>query len=255
MSNDRAVIPRMKQVAPWMKLIVCMRDPVKRAFSHFNMVVDPEGTPQQKQNRGRSSWVGRSFDAVVNEELDELERLGLHDVSALPSFSSSSSSSAGFAIDRYLRGLPGRGPLPMGHGGHSLVARGLYALQLEPWLAAFPKEQFLFVKMEDLHGSNSPSSSSSPSSSAMSGSGGNGNGDGGGSGGAAEAVQRVMDRVFEHVGLPPEALEPAKLTAKNTRAYAPLVEADSPAAKRLRAFYAPHNARLRDLLGDPSFVW
>jgi hypothetical protein len=28
--------------------------------------------------------------------------------------------------------------LPMNHGGHSLVARGLYALQLKPWLEAFP---------------------------------------------------------------------------------------------------------------------
>jgi hypothetical protein len=26
--------------------------------------------------------------------------------------------------------------LPMGHGGHSMLARGLYALQLRPWLAA-----------------------------------------------------------------------------------------------------------------------
>lgn len=27
---------------------------------------------------------------------------------------------------------------PMNHGGHSLISRGLYALQLQPWLAAFP---------------------------------------------------------------------------------------------------------------------
>lgn len=28
--------------------------------------------------------------------------------------------------------------LPMNHGGHSLIARGLYVMQLKPWLEAFP---------------------------------------------------------------------------------------------------------------------
>ena len=46
----------------------------------------------------------------------------------------------------------------MGHGGHSLVARGLYALQLEPWLRAFPlagpssSGRLLVVKLEELTG-------------------------------------------------------------------------------------------------------
>ncbi len=41
----------------------------------------------------------------------------------------------------------------MDHGGHSLVARGLYALQLEPWLNAFPDTIHVFT-LEDLQGPN-----------------------------------------------------------------------------------------------------
>ena len=34
----------------------------------------------------------------------------------------------------------------MSHGGHSLLARGLYALQLRPWVEAFPgKVKICFI--------------------------------------------------------------------------------------------------------------
>ena len=202
------------------------------------MVVDPSGTPQQKSNRGRSNWLGRTFEQIVDAELDELEQLGL---GATPAPAAASSSA--FAIDRYLQGGEARGPLPMGHGGHSLVARGLYALQLEPWLAAFPREQFLFIKMEDLYSSSSSKGSSSGGHTSSMYRPVSSNDD-------ATAAQSVMNRVFNHLGLPYERLNPEKLAkAQNTRAYEPLDET-SAVARRLRAFYAPHNARLRELLGD-----
>jgi hypothetical protein len=30
---------------------------------------------------------------------------------------------------------------PMNHGGHSILARGMYAIQLIPWLQAYPAHQ------------------------------------------------------------------------------------------------------------------
>lgn len=43
-----ALARRVQAVASNAHLVVCLRDPVKRAYSHYQMVVDPEGTPAQK---------------------------------------------------------------------------------------------------------------------------------------------------------------------------------------------------------------
>lgn len=39
-------------VAGQTRLLVMLRDPVKRAYSHYQMAVDPEGTPAQLRSRG-----------------------------------------------------------------------------------------------------------------------------------------------------------------------------------------------------------
>lgn len=57
------VLPRVRALAPAAKLIVMLRDPVARAYSQYQMVVDPEGTPEQKKARG-THWVGRTFEEV-----------------------------------------------------------------------------------------------------------------------------------------------------------------------------------------------
>lgn len=57
------VLPRVKALAPNAKLIVMLRDPVARAYSQYQMVVDPEGTPEQKKARG-THWVGKTFEEV-----------------------------------------------------------------------------------------------------------------------------------------------------------------------------------------------
>ena len=43
------VIPRIKAVCPWVKLLVVLRDPVDRAYSQYQMCNDPNGTPEQLQ--------------------------------------------------------------------------------------------------------------------------------------------------------------------------------------------------------------
>lgn len=57
------MLPRVRALAPQAKLIVVLRDPVARAYSQYQMVVDPEGTPEQKKARG-THWVGRAFEEV-----------------------------------------------------------------------------------------------------------------------------------------------------------------------------------------------
>ena len=43
------VIPRIKAVCPWVKLLVVLRDPVDRAYSQYQMCNDSNGTPEQLQ--------------------------------------------------------------------------------------------------------------------------------------------------------------------------------------------------------------
>ncbi|GMH56266.1 hypothetical protein TL16_g02095 [Triparma laevis f. inornata] len=60
------VIPRVKQVCPWVKIIVMLRNPVDRALSHYRMVTSEDGTEAQKMVRGRN-WVEKSFEQVIEE--------------------------------------------------------------------------------------------------------------------------------------------------------------------------------------------
>lgn len=231
--HSDVVLPRMSQIAPWAKLFVCLRDPVLRAFSHYQMVVDSQGTPAQLATRGRSHWVDKSFAQVVDEELAVMESLNITPDTPYAEFDSK------YLADSKL--------CPMGHGGHSLVARGLYALQLEPWLETYPlctdiaREgvepeeggKLMVVRLEDLQ----------------------------------SKTEEVMSQVFTHIGLEPVQLEDS--SAKNARSYRPLDESidlsnsvdmdvsNEQAAARLRAFYQPHNARLESLLDRPKFteIW
>ena len=72
------VIPRLKAVCPWAKLLVVLRNPVDRAYSQYQMCTDPEGTPEQLKVRGMSAYAGRSFEDIVEEEIAELERMGIN---------------------------------------------------------------------------------------------------------------------------------------------------------------------------------
>lgn len=194
------VLPRVKALAPEAKLIVMLRDPVARAYSQYQMVVDPEGTPEQKKARG-THWVGKTFAEVVEAELADLAQHGITPDTSYAAFR-----------DQYLASRP------QGYGSHSLLARGLYALQLLPWLAAFPREQLLVLFMEDMK--------------------------------TPAAAHTQVGRVFDFLGLPPHRIIDTE--AKNTRAYVPL---DAATKERLATFYAPFNRQLFALLGREMTGW
>ncbi|CAN0421503.1 unnamed protein product, partial [Scytosiphon promiscuus] len=69
-------------------------------------------------------WTSKTFEQVVAEEEAVLAKAGI----------TPETSSADFARN-YLSTRPN------GYGGHSLLGRGLYALQLQPWLEAFGPDQ------------------------------------------------------------------------------------------------------------------
>jgi Sulfotransferase domain len=108
---------RVFQTVPRGKLIVLLRNPVDRAYSHYHYEV----------KRGRETF---SFEEAIEWEpkrlAGERERM--------------------LADQRY-ESLNCR--------YYSYVFRGLYADQLKNWLGLFPKEQFLFVRSEDFFASPS----------------------------------------------------------------------------------------------------
>jgi hypothetical protein len=106
--------------------------------------------------------------------------------------------------------------LPMQHGGHSIVLRGLYALQLQPWLESFPNQ----VKVLSINEIKGPKSqvhfflsplccwcwfsyllSLSPLPPSL----------------PPPQIQQTLNDVFEFISLPPSDIE--DVNPKNSRSY------------------------------------
>lgn len=105
---------RAAEVVPSAKVIVLLRDPVTRAFSHYQHMVRLgfENLPFEEAIAAESSR--------IRPDLDALARDPLHNPRALMLF--------------------------------SYVTRGLYVDQLNRWLSRFPSERCLIIRSEDLFG-------------------------------------------------------------------------------------------------------
>lgn len=71
------VIPRMRMVCPNTQFLVMLRNPTMRAFSQYQMSVDPTGTPDQRAVRGMAAYSSMTFEQAVDMELAELAKLGI----------------------------------------------------------------------------------------------------------------------------------------------------------------------------------
>lgn len=110
---DPRVAARVRDVAPEVKCILLLRDPVKRAWSHYQ---------ERRQNRTEPLSFAQALELEDARLAGELERM-----SADPDYFSE-------AYDFY----PYR-------------QRGVYAPQIRNWLEHFPREQLLIVYAEDLY--------------------------------------------------------------------------------------------------------
>jgi hypothetical protein len=114
-----AVPPRVAATLPHVRLIALLRDPVERAYSHYQMMA--------RTGREKLSFEGAL--AAEPERLEGVEQALMVETEAL---------------------------LPSGHRAHhqhrhrAYFARGLYADQLERWLEHFDREQLLVVDTEGL---------------------------------------------------------------------------------------------------------
>jgi len=209
-------IARVKALASHAQFIIMLREPVERAFSQYIMTTDPVGSPAQLRNRGKAGLEGKTFEEVVETELAELEALGI----------TAQSSCADF--ERYVRGRP------EGQGGHSFLARGFYALQLQQWLRHFAKDRFHFVHLPDLFN--------------------------------PVQGQATMNGVFRFLGLPNHSIpdfspknararevtkgeEAKEGEARKQKTYRGGIQLSQSTKERLEAVFAPHNRALFELLG------
>jgi hypothetical protein len=170
---------RIREVLPDVRLIAVLRNPVDRAYSQFQM--------------SRREGV-EEFESLGDATAAEEERLR-------PEIARMTADS------RYNS---------WHFGGWSYLARSRYAEQLERWLALFPRDQFLFLRAEDLF---------------------------------AEP-QQVLDAVHEFLDLPPHRYpEVARLnTAAEYSGLSPQTRSE------LAEYFRPHNERLSELTGI-DFGW
>lgn len=153
------------------KLIILLRNPVTRAYSHY----------QHELDKGRETF---PFDQAIERESQRI-------------------SDDAFKLAR------GEIEASFAHQHFSYASRGHYADQIERWMAAFPRESFLFIRAEDMF----------------------------------RTPQQVYDQVCDFLGLSPRNIAP---TPKHQRSYPSLDEA---VARRLADEFAQSNARLRQLTG------
>jgi hypothetical protein len=107
-----AVPARLHAMLPDARLLVLLRDPVRRAYSHY----------WHERDKGHERL---SFEDAIAAEPERVEA----------------------AHERLARGEIGRS---LDHQYFSYLARGRYVEQLERWFARFPRRQFHVMRFEDL---------------------------------------------------------------------------------------------------------
>ena len=223
--DSRRVIPRLKAVFPWshkdysdksrqMKFFVMMRDPIKRAASHYAMVTSTDGSPAQLKVRG-TEWREKTFWEVIQSELKKMKYCGLIpywnietgvlDQQVFDEFAGSQKERKAWNI--YLEKH-----VPLNTGSYGLLTRGMYAVQLRPWFHAFDRDQFLCIQLETM------------------------------------VVSETMQKVWAHLDLPNHPVEDE--SARNSRQYDATADATE---QYLQRFFEPHNQLLATVLQDESW--
>jgi hypothetical protein len=209
---------------PEVKLIVLLRDPVERAYSHFVM---------GQRNGGDTDC---SFDQVVEREIEEVpalleaHRRGFLDLRTSSSAHLSLPDGTPVRVSAHGRGLP-RYPLLTDRElfrfyTTSYIFRSIYCDQLWRWLALFPREQIKIIESRQL----------------------------------MDNRRAVLDDVVHFLGLPAHDFSEEELArtwggGRNDRNvpgdYPPM---EGSTRRRLADFFRPYNEQLFDLIGR-EYPW
>ena len=269
MLHHQHTISRIKSVCPWALLFVILRDPVERAYSQYQMCIDKTGTQGQQRTRGQSIYRNITFKEAILQEIEELNNMGVCADELLGEFdiynnnnndndnnnhnNSSNISNVERIFMNYLL------KCPSGHGGHSLVARGLYILLLLPWLRAygegvresndnknilFQSSQLMVLSIDAIKkkkmkktDEQEPITVEENINNSSDNSSNNSN----------TTVIDTMHQVYSFIGLPMYEIEEKETTPKNTRDYRhdPI---DDESRRLLQDYYQPYNMLLMKIL-------
>lgn len=128
------------------RLIVILRNPTERAYSHYSMTAEKDANMPQVLADRRKVVEGKSFDELVQQDLDLLAAAGVEETAE----GSGGGGSAAVDVERLQVEYLDR--MPHGHGSHGYVGRGMYAAQLEILFKVFSPEQVLVLTLDQLKG-------------------------------------------------------------------------------------------------------
>ena len=105
------VTKRIEEITPNAKFIIMLRNPIDRAYSHYNM-------------RYKSKKEDLSFEKAIESEKDRTQ-------------------------NEYKKMLKDENYYSKDYFHHSYLERGIYIEKLKRWMEVFPKEQFMIIQSED----------------------------------------------------------------------------------------------------------
>lgn len=204
---------RMADMLPEAKIIAVLRNPVDRAYSHYAHVA-------------RYGLENLSFDDAVAREIDAINRYGLE---SLPFddalfrkmdrlINGGKSQATGRTITDAGGGLQVAADIPS-HQNYPYVTRGMYANYLRRWYSAYPREQILLLKSEDLY--------MDPAT--------------------------TVNQVFEFLGLDADEVPAANYPRMHPGTYRG--EMNPETRNMLREFFRPHNEELRKFVDFDISDW
>ena len=128
---------------PWVKILVILRNPVDRVFSHYSFLTD-----ERLMSRANFTTLTATFEEWILKDMTRLQKFGVigsHNATK-EFFGSQSEKDAWKKYQKIRNGVVGDRPL----------ARSMYAIQLEGWFEALrsigrdPMSDVLVVREEDL---------------------------------------------------------------------------------------------------------
>lgn len=206
-ASDLCAVPRLlRETTPTAKFIVLMRDPVDQLYSdfwHFTLkckVVIAESAKQQVMYR--------TFTSIVTKELIRLKTC--------------LNGNSGIHIDEciHLNILTAKAPF---HGCNKVrLGVGIYVTFIKRWFKFFNRDQFLFLRLEDM----------------------------------AANPYKLFTKVWSFIDIEPMSVEGFESVVSSTpRALSNYPPLNKDTRETLEKFFAPFNNELAILLNDTNFRW
>ena len=204
----------VSRTLPDAKFIVIMRNPVERAYSHYyDMCNGALHNDVGEMPTAMQEDPSRHFHVTVQKVIDIINDCMKSDNHSL------------------LWCLGKLWSLPKGCGYISEhFAAGFYYIHLQKWMQFYPRENFLFLRTEDIY----------------------------------QESHRMMTQITEFLGVDPVSEDQAKDWLSQVQNVRPQFQTLSDSAKLdmrpetkelLEDFFEPHNIMLAELTGDKRFLW